>query len=124
MGNRTNRGTFKPGHSGNPGGRPKIAADVKALAMTFTEEAVKTLAAIMRNEKAPLMARAAAANSILDRAIGRPESALSAKIETTQPTEEFDASQLTDAEFAQLQELHNKIAVKKPPQDGQSSPWQ
>jgi len=89
--------------------------------MTFTEEAVKTLAAIMRNEKAPLMARAAAANSLLDRAIGRPESAVHAKVETNQPTEEFDASQLTDAEFEQLPELHNKALVKKPGQDGQ---WQ
>jgi hypothetical protein len=40
--------------------------------MTYTQDAVETLTAIMRTDKAPLMARAAAANSLLDRAIGKP----------------------------------------------------
>jgi hypothetical protein len=53
--------------------------------MTYTQEAVETLAAIMRTDKAPLMARAAAANSLLDRAIGKPE--FSARVESPRPQE-------------------------------------
>src|SRR5262249_4130183 len=121
MRNRTNRGTFKPGHSGNPGGRPKELGEVKVLAREHTAAALETLARIMEDQKAPPAARVAACRELLDRGYGRPESALNAKIETTQPTQEFDASQLTPAEFEQLQELHNKALVKKPGQDGQ---WQ
>jgi hypothetical protein len=42
------------------------------FARRFTREAVETLVAIMRNEKATDTARALAANSILDRGHGRP----------------------------------------------------
>jgi hypothetical protein len=104
--NRTNRGTFKRGCSGNPGGRPAVAAEVRALAMTYTMEAVETLAAIMRDQKAPLTSRAVAANSLLDRAIGRPE--LSARVETVSPKEP-DFSRLDDSERALATELFARI---------------
>src|SRR5262249_49138624 len=120
-GNPNGRGGFQPGVSGNPGGRPKEVREVKVLARERTATAIETLTKIMEDPKAPPAARVAACRELLDRGYGRPESALTAKIETTQPTEEFDASQLTDAEFEQLQELHNKALVKKPGQDGQ---WQ
>ena len=35
-------GRFKKGHSGNPGGRPKILAEVKQAARVYTEAALKT----------------------------------------------------------------------------------
>jgi hypothetical protein len=93
----------KPGHSGNPGGRPAVAAEVRALAMTYTMEAVETLAAIMRDQKAPLTSRAVAANSLLD----RPE--LSAKIETSQTPAEPDFSRLDHSERAVVLDLFAKI---------------
>jgi hypothetical protein len=52
---------FKPGQSGNPGGRPKVVGDVQALAREHTSEAIQTLATIMRSAKAPPAARTAAA---------------------------------------------------------------
>ena len=65
---------FEKGHSGNPGGRPKIIGEVQDLARQHTAEAIKTLALIMRDKKAPAAARAMASNSILDRAYaGRPK---------------------------------------------------
>ena len=71
-----NSGSFKKGVSGNPGGRPKVLGDVQALARQHTNEAIKTLAAIMRDTKAPPAARALASTSILDRAYGRPAQAI------------------------------------------------
>jgi hypothetical protein len=73
--------SFKPGSSGNPGGRPKkpqtiearrIVADVKALARECAPEAISTLKAIMLDAKAPSAARISAAQTLLDRGYGRP----------------------------------------------------
>jgi hypothetical protein len=56
-------GRFQPGKSGNPGGRPKEIGCVKELARVHTEEALTTLAAIMRDEKSLPAARVRAANA-------------------------------------------------------------
>ncbi len=98
MENRTNRGTFKPGYSGIPGGRPALAREVKVLAMEHTTEAIGVLVGIMRDKNAATSSRAAAANAILDRAIGKPE--LSARIENTQRSQEIDLSVLSPEEYA------------------------
>jgi len=61
---------FEPGKSGNPGGRPKENAEVKALARSHCRTAVEKLAALMdsTDEKTSI----AACNSILDRGLGKP----------------------------------------------------
>src|SRR5262245_6808876 len=50
------------------------------VARQYTVEAIDTLAAIMRDKKAPAAARAMACNSILDRGYGRPFQAVSTTI--------------------------------------------
>ncbi len=62
---------FAPGQSGNPGGRPRIPDDVKALARSFTREAIMTAAEIMRNAEETGTARMSAVNTILDRGWGK-----------------------------------------------------
>jgi HEAT repeat protein len=61
---------FKPGESGNPGGRPKEAAEVKALARSHCVEAITTLVRLMRSEDEKVAK--AASDSLLDRGIGKP----------------------------------------------------
>ena len=39
---------FKKGQSGNPGGRPKVAKDVQALARTHSKAAIETLVKCMQ----------------------------------------------------------------------------
>ena len=43
MANRTGKGGFQKGQSGNPGGRPKVVAEVRELAQEQTEKAISTL---------------------------------------------------------------------------------
>ena len=44
---------FKKGQSGNPGGRPKVIAEVKELARAHTGEAIETLVSIMTKRRQP-----------------------------------------------------------------------
>ena len=69
-------GRFQPGKSGNPGGRPK---EVEAVRRHHTGEAIQTLAAIMRDGKEPAAARVRAAECVLDRGWGRPETTANVK---------------------------------------------
>lgn len=63
------------------------------IAGEYTEKAIQTLAQIMEDKKAPHAARATAANSLLDRAHGKPK----------QPIEhELDLSNLTDEQLGVL----------------------
>ncbi len=61
---------FKPGQSGNAGGRPKTVIAVQALAREYTVESIETLAEIMRDEAVSASVRVAAANSLIIRAWG------------------------------------------------------
>lgn len=62
-------------------GRPKGAvnkatADVKDLAGEYSDAAMRTLAEIMADGRAPAAARVAASNAILDRRYGKPKQAV------------------------------------------------
>jgi hypothetical protein len=56
--------------SPNPGGRAKVAAEVRDLARQHTNEAVETLVKIMRNDNHPQQGWAA--DKLLDRGWGKP----------------------------------------------------
>ena len=58
---------------GRKAGTPnKITASIKETAGAYSSEAVQTLVDLMRNENTPPPVRLAAANSLLDRAHGKP----------------------------------------------------
>jgi hypothetical protein len=61
---------FEKGKSGNQGGRPGYAEEIKELARTHCPEAIETLVKIMK-EGTPDSARVLAADKILDRGCGR-----------------------------------------------------
>ena len=87
---------FPKGVSGNPGGRPRVLADVQELARAKSPKALDTLEQIMLDEKAPPAARVAAANGLLDRGYGRPTQPIA------QTLARIDPANLTDAELAAL----------------------
>ena len=68
---KATRTAWKPGQSGNPGGRPREVAEVRDLAREHTPKAIATLAGIMDDAEQPARARVAAAEALLDRGWGR-----------------------------------------------------
>jgi len=76
-GNRTGKGWFPPGVSGNPGGRPKQVTAAKRLAIEVAPLCIETLLTIVRHCHDD-RARIAACREILDRALGRPSPAVEA----------------------------------------------
>lgn len=72
----SNDTSWKPGQSGNPGGRPKKDRHiVRDAARAFTQEAVDTLVELMRNGKQEVT-RINACVAILDRGWGKPAQAI------------------------------------------------
>ena len=67
----------RPKTGGRVAGTPnKATAGVKAVAATYTTAALAVLAEIMQDGTAPHSARVAAANALLDRAVGKPRQEL------------------------------------------------
>jgi Family of unknown function (DUF5681) len=93
---------FSKGQSGNPGGRPKELAHVKELAREHTVAAVKALAEIMGNTEEPAAARARAAEALLNRAWGTPESTANVNVSSEPTTEQLIQVILGDPELAAI----------------------
>ncbi len=66
---------WKPGESGNPSGRRKTASLAK-LCRTFTAEAVDKIIDIMRADDTPKSTALRAAQELLDRGWGKPQSSV------------------------------------------------
>jgi inosine/xanthosine triphosphate pyrophosphatase family protein len=73
MSQRDDSGQFVKGISGNPGGRPKDADQVRALCRDYTIESIQMIVEIMRNPKAQSKSRFACAKELLDRGWGKPK---------------------------------------------------
>jgi hypothetical protein len=91
---------FCRGVSGNPGGRPKVLADVQELARQYAPAAIVELARLALKAKSET-ARIAAIRELLDRGYGRPRQAMEITAPAGDPLqllfEEIDAlSRKTD----------------------------
>jgi hypothetical protein len=108
--------SFKPGVSGNPDGRPRrpetiaarqIFVAVRTAARALTQEAVDTLAAVMRDGRVPPTARISAAVALLDRGHGRPPQAVELNVG-------YDLDRLTDDELEELERIMERAALPPP----------
>jgi hypothetical protein len=106
--------------SGNPGGRPKrpetidrrkLLANVRDAACELTQDAIDTLASIMKDLKAPAATRVSAAVALLDRGHGRPFQAVDVKVD-------YDLDQLSDEELTTLARILHRAALPTPDQEG------
>ena len=78
MANRTDKGRFAPGVSGNPRGRPKLPAEIKEMFQAKGPEALAVLARCLESSDDRIAI--AAATAILDRGYGRPSQTIDASI--------------------------------------------
>lgn len=62
---------FRPGQSGNPGGRPKQEPGLTQLARKYTEEAIRVVASVLKDPEAKHADRLKAAEILLERGHGR-----------------------------------------------------
>jgi len=85
---------FKKGQSGNPGGRPKVVAEIRQLARERGPEAIAALVKVMTKGKSEA-ARVAAANALLDRGWGRPK--------------QWDESEVTHRYVVELPKVLSKV---------------
>lgn len=81
---------YKPGESGNPGGKPKVPVHVRELARAYTEDAVKALVKCLKVKGE----RVAAANTLLAYGYGKPATTVNLRVITSiadLSTEELEA---------------------------------
>lgn len=74
--NRTKTGRFKPGSSGNPGGRPKHTPeqrDALEAVKSLAPDAVETMARMLRAKDTPPALKVRIAEIVLDRTYGKPK---------------------------------------------------
>lgn len=89
---------FKPGQSGNPGGKPRELASIQALARKHDRAAVEKLAHLMEHAESQ-KDQASCAIALLDRGHGRP-----AQFSTGDENRLRSALEYTDAELIDLAE--------------------
>jgi Family of unknown function (DUF5681) len=107
---------FLPGQSGNPGGRPKALVEVLELARKNASAALETIVSIMTNADAPHAVRLAAANSLLDRALGRPAQALHHSGEDEPTVNAVDAREIIRQKLERISEQYRSgQLVQEPP---------
>jgi len=66
---------FHKGHSGNPGGRPKVLGELRELARQYAPEAIRELARLAVKAKSEAT-RVAAIRELLDRGFGKAVQAM------------------------------------------------
>ena len=91
---------FRKGESGNPGGRPKVIADVRALARAAAPDAIEELAKLAIKAKSGT-ARVVAIRELLDRGYGKAQQVVENEDDLSDKTADELRNELL-TEFANL----------------------
>ena len=106
---------FPKGQSGNPGGRPKVAQEIRDLAIDcMGPKAITRLVTLMHSTNGQVSVRAAEA--LLDRGYGRPVQGMELSGKAGKAieyrTQQCDLSRFNEQELAQLEVLMTKNGEK------------
>jgi hypothetical protein len=110
MANTENLRPWKPGQSGNPGGRPKRDAITAALREQLESQTEDTTGSVADAIAAVLVKRALggdvrAIREIADRTEGRPRQQIKVEAEVMESEDRLDLSKLSDDQLRQVQEI-------------------
>ena len=117
---KRNRGRWLPGISGNPGGRPRVVAEITELAREHSRAALSALVEIATDKEQPGAARVAAATALLDRGYGRPPSSLDISLAKAEP-DAPDLSLYTLEELQAFTAIHEAAATRRALPSGTTS---
>jgi hypothetical protein len=112
---------FKKGESGNPGGRPKVIAELRELAREHAPDAIKELARLASKAKSET-ARVAAIRELLDRGYGKTAQVLDTDNEADQSdltAEELRTELLAD--FPRLFPDYRLVPTKPPKREARAN---
>ena len=105
---------FKKGESGNPGGRPKVIAELRELARAYAPDVINELARLAVKAKSET-ARVSAIRELLDRGYGKATQVLEAENEVA--LDDINAEELRTtilAQFADLFPDYRLVPIKPP----------
>lgn len=97
---------FKPGQSGNPGGRPKKAVDLAAKASQFDDELLAMLVGIVRDKKASRKDKMDAAKILFDRGFGRPSQSVMLQGDPEKP---IATTELSPEDYAKIVDAAKEV---------------
>lgn len=108
------RGGKRPGAGRRAGQANKLTQKQKRtltdIARSHTEEAVRTLVAVMKDATAPHAAKISASNSILDRAWGKPSQSVQHSGPNGGPIQTVDLTNVSDDQLAALEAIFGPLA--------------
>lgn len=104
---RANRTSWQPGQTGNPGGRPKVAAEIRDLAREHGPMAIQRLTCLMHSKNETVAIRAAEA--ILERGYGRPLQTPASEDARASQGPQADLKKLSDEEFQALLQARRTV---------------
>ncbi|HEV7434198.1 MAG TPA: hypothetical protein VGO22_04930 [Pseudorhizobium sp.] len=102
--------------AGRPPSRPnKLTREQKAtltdIARAYTDDAVRTLVEIMKDQAAPHAARVSASNSVLDRAWGKAPQSLQHSGPNGGPIQTVDLTNMSEEQLNALEALFGPLAT-------------
>lgn len=88
------KGRFRPGQSGNPGGRPRVPEEVREMLQALTPRAVVALAEALDGDDARL--RFLAAQEVLNRSLGKPHQSTDVEVKKGKSLQELHLQAMID----------------------------